>query len=176
MCWAACDRLALIARTLGLAAEEEYWRQRAGTMRRAILAAAWDERHRSFVTTFGGDAVDASLLLLPSLGVVTATDAPFLATLTRIERELLRDGYVYRYVDSDDLGVPTTAFIVCSFWYAEALAMVGRRDEAPRSIRRAARAPQFGSGSPRISIPGRRGWSFLTSRNIGLVSCHNMQY
>ena len=130
LCWAACDRLALIAGALGLDARQIYWREHAERIREATLARAWNDRHGSFVSTFGGETVDASLLLFPSFGIVEAQDARFLATLKRIERELRRGVYLYRYSDPDDFGRPATAFIVCSFWYVEALAAVGRREEA----------------------------------------------
>jgi GH15 family glucan-1,4-alpha-glucosidase len=130
LCWAACDRLALIAGTLGLDARQEYWQQRAARLREEILTQAWNEQLGSFVSTFGSDAVDASLLLLPSLGIVEARDPRFLMTLKRVEHELRQGTYLYRYSDADDLGRPTTAFIVCSFWYVETLVAVGRLDEA----------------------------------------------
>ncbi len=130
LCWAACDRLALIARSLDLGGRAGTWRQRADEIRAAILERAWSPATTSFVSQFGGIAVDASLLLLPSLGFIAATDPRFLATLARIERELRRGPYILRYAEADDFGVPATAFIVCSFWYIEALARVGRTGEA----------------------------------------------
>ncbi|HXQ54147.1 MAG TPA: glycoside hydrolase family 15 protein [Stellaceae bacterium] len=130
LCWAACDRLALIAGALGLDERKRQWRQRADQMREAILARAWNERRDSLAAVLDGDGVDASLLLLPGLGIVAAQDPRFLATMARIERELRRGPYLYRYADADDLGPPATAFIVCSFWYVDALAACGRREEA----------------------------------------------
>jgi GH15 family glucan-1,4-alpha-glucosidase len=74
--------------------------------------------------------VDASSLLLPEIGLLRADDPLFLRTLEVTERRLVRDGFVKRYDEADDFGLPETAFIVCSFWYIDALARVGRRDEA----------------------------------------------
>jgi GH15 family glucan-1,4-alpha-glucosidase len=130
LCWAACDRLALIAGALGLDERKRHWRQRASEMREAILAQAWNDRRNSFVSILGGTSIDASLLLLPGLGIIAPQDPRFVATLERVERELRRGPYLYRYEDADDLGRPASAFIVCSFWYVEALAACGRRDEA----------------------------------------------
>jgi GH15 family glucan-1,4-alpha-glucosidase len=130
LCWAACDRLALIAGALGDNARQFHWRNCADQIRKAILAPAWSDKKGSFVSTFGGEAVDASLLLLPSFGIIAAQDPRFRATLERIARELRHGDYLYRYDQADDLGRPTTAFIVCSFWYIDALAAVGRREEA----------------------------------------------
>jgi GH15 family glucan-1,4-alpha-glucosidase len=129
LCWAACDRLALIAGALGLGARQSHWRQRADQIREAILAQAWNEQLDSFVSTFGGSTIDASLLLLPNLGIIDPQDLRFRSTLQRIERELRHGRYLYRYV-ADEMGPSSTAFIVCSFWYVEALAAVGRTEEA----------------------------------------------
>jgi GH15 family glucan-1,4-alpha-glucosidase len=138
MCWAGCDRLARIAGHLGLEQEAAHWSAVARTMRDAILDRAWDAGRESFVDTLAEpDGVrdppgrlDACLLLLPDLGLIPADDPRFLATLAAVERHLLRDGFVMRYAEADDFGEPETAFVVCSFWYVDALAAVGRRDEA----------------------------------------------
>jgi len=70
------------------------------------------------------------MLLLAYLGFVPAQDPRFVATVAAIERELKRGDFVFRYVESDDFGVPENAFVVCTFWYINALAAIGRRDEA----------------------------------------------
>jgi GH15 family glucan-1,4-alpha-glucosidase len=64
MCWAACDRLAKIGTRLGLADRARYWRGHADTIHQGICQRAWNERRASFVSTFDGEALDASLLLL----------------------------------------------------------------------------------------------------------------
>ena len=85
---------------------------------------------QSFVSTFDGDAVDAVLLLLPQLGFLSAKDPRFESTVKRIEQDLRRGSYLLRYAVADDMGVPTTAFTICTFWYIDALAALGRKDEA----------------------------------------------
>ena len=131
LCWAACDRLALIAGKLGLQAKQLQWRAHADKIRAAILERAWSDKRKAFVATFGGEALDASLLLMPNLGLIDARDPRFVATVERMEQELLHDNhYIYRYVEPDDFGRPVNAFTVCTFWNAEAIAMQGRVDEA----------------------------------------------
>jgi len=130
LCWAACDRLALVAGSLGLEARRLQWRQRADEMREQVLAEAWNPAVQSFTSTFGGAGIDASLLLLPAFGILSAQDPRFLATLKRIEQELRRGPFLLRYREADDFGTPTTAFTVCSFWYVDALDSVGRSEEA----------------------------------------------
>ena len=130
MCWVACDRLAHIATQLGLTERSAQWRARADEMHRVICQRAWSERRRSFVATFEGDSLDASLLLLPELRFLPAQDPRFAATVARVERELKQGDFVFRYSEPDDFGAPHNAFIVCTFWYIDALAALGRKEEA----------------------------------------------
>jgi len=130
MCWAACDRLSRIAAQLDLVQRAEFWRNHANAMRDEILARAWNPAKQSFVSSFGGEDLDATCLLLADLGFIEPNDTRFVATLGAIERELVRGDLVYRYVHADDFGVPANTFTMCSFWYVNALAAVGRLDEA----------------------------------------------
>jgi len=130
LCWAACDRLGRIAAHLGHAGRAAYWQEEAARIHGIILERAWSEERQSFVSPFDGDRLDASLLLIPQLGFLPARDPKFLATLHAIESELKSGDYLYRYVAEDDFGRPETAFAICSFWYVDALAAVGRKDEA----------------------------------------------
>jgi GH15 family glucan-1,4-alpha-glucosidase len=130
MCWAACDRLAKIARRLELREREAAWRDDALRIRRFVEANCWSEQRGTFAASAGGDSLDASLLLLADLGFVPPGDRRFVATVEAIGRELRRGDYVYRYVDDDDFGAPRNAFVICSFWYVNALAAIGRADEA----------------------------------------------
>jgi GH15 family glucan-1,4-alpha-glucosidase len=130
MCWAACDRLSKIARRLDLQERADYWQQAAEQIHAGICARAWNEDLDSFVASFEGQDADASLLLLAELGFIEAEDPRFRGTLTLVESRLRRDRYLYRYNTADDFGLPETTFNVCTFWYIDALAAVGRRDEA----------------------------------------------
>ena len=130
MCWAACDRLSRIAARLGLPDGAREWRTAAERIRRFIDEQCWSEKRRSFVASVGGESLDASLLLLNDLGFVSAEDPRFAGTVSAIEAELKRGDFIFRYVERDDFGEPENAFVVCSFWYANALSALGRRDEA----------------------------------------------
>jgi GH15 family glucan-1,4-alpha-glucosidase len=130
MCWVACDRLARISRRLGLAERHRHWSAHADRIKSEICERAWNERRQSFVGTFDGDALDASVLLMNELGFVEADDPRFVRTVSAIEHELKQGDFVYRYSTPDDFGVPHNAFVVCTFWYIDALAAIGRRDEA----------------------------------------------
>ena len=130
MCWAACDRLAKIAARLGLTQRALHWRGLAERLHRGICERAWSERRNSFTAAFGGEGLDASLLLLVELGFVPANDPRFVSTVAAVERELKKGDFVFRYTEPDDFGAPQNAFLVCSFWFVDALAATGRREEA----------------------------------------------
>ena len=130
MCWAACDRLARIATELGIEDRADHWAQTATTIRETILKEAWSEERGSFVSAFGGSDLDASLLIMTDVGFIDPQDSRFLATLGAIEKELKQGPYMFRYNNADDFGLPETAFNVCTFWYINALAAVGRNEEA----------------------------------------------
>jgi GH15 family glucan-1,4-alpha-glucosidase len=132
MCWAACDGLSRIALRLGQVDRRRYWRDQADRLHAAILERAWNAERGSFVESLDGTEVDASLLLLAQLGFVPSSDPRFIATVARVERELRHGDLLFRYAFADDFGRPKTAFTICTFWYIEAIAALGRGEEARR--------------------------------------------
>ncbi|RYG39114.1 MAG: glycoside hydrolase family 15 protein [Burkholderiales bacterium] len=130
MCWAACDRLARIAAHLGIREAAPVWRNHADTIRAAVLERSWSNRRSAFVEAAEDQRLDASALLFADLGFVSATDPRFVSTVETIGRTLCRGSTVFRYDEADDFGQPATAFNVCTFWYIDALASIGRIDEA----------------------------------------------
>ena len=130
MSWAACDRLRRIAAHLGLEERAQFWGERAQRVRDLILERAVHPKDGHFVDAFGSDRLDASLLLLADLGFVAADDPRFVATVEAIGRVLRQGNYLFRYIVPDDFGAPETSFTICSFWYVDALAAIGRVDEA----------------------------------------------
>jgi GH15 family glucan-1,4-alpha-glucosidase len=136
MCWAACDRLANAAAHLRLPDRAQLWRARAEEIRAAILSKAWNAELGRFAATLGGREMDASLLQMLDTRFIAPDDERFLATLSALERDLRRGEHVLRYADEDDFGLPQTAFNFCTFWYIEALHLVGRREEARQLFER----------------------------------------
>jgi GH15 family glucan-1,4-alpha-glucosidase len=132
MCWAACDRLAKYAARLKLVDRAGYWRSRATRIHEVISRRSWNLKLNAFTATMDGDSLDASLLLMPRLGFLEAGDPRFAGTVGAIEKQLKHGDFVYRYVERDDFGYPENAFLVCTFWYIEALAAMGgtRREQA----------------------------------------------
>lgn len=132
MSWAAVHRLAKIAAKLGLQQRQTYWQNHADALHEEINRRAFNATLRSFTATWDGDTLDASLLLAFELGFVKASDPRFINTVEAIEKHLKPTGsrYLFRYVVNDDFGAPENAFTICSFWYIDALAAIGRTEEA----------------------------------------------
>jgi GH15 family glucan-1,4-alpha-glucosidase len=130
MCWAGVQRLEAIAAHLGLADRAHYWGATATKLGEEILARTWNDKRKAFTAAADCDELDASVLLLPELGLIEPNDPKFVSTVEVVERELRREQHVMRYVGSDDFGLPETAFLICRFWLIDALWMTGRREEA----------------------------------------------
>lgn len=129
MCWAAAHRLGLIAARIGEDADAVHWKERADALKSEILKRAVT-RDGWISGALGEDVADASVLLLPQIGLVSATCEAFQKTLSVTEDKLLQNGFVLRYNEADDFGLPATAFLVCTNWYIDALALAGKRDHA----------------------------------------------
>ncbi len=130
LCWAACDRLGQIAKRLKLDERAGYWSAHAAELRTKILDGAWDEKRGVITGALGHSDLDASVLLLAELGLLAPNDKRFSRSCDAIGRELMRNNRIMRYTAEDDFGAPETAFLVCNFWYMDALATLGRRGQA----------------------------------------------
>ncbi len=130
MCWAGIERGARLARRLGRPDLAARWGAIADQERDLVLARGYNESAGLFAQVLDGQLPDASSLLLPTLGLLDARDPRFLATLEAYERRLVRGGFMLRYANDDDFGETTSAFTLCSFWWAEALALAGQLERA----------------------------------------------
>jgi GH15 family glucan-1,4-alpha-glucosidase len=124
MCWAACDRLGKIANKLKLQDKNTYWSEKAATIRSVILQHGFNQKIKSFVSTWETEEVDAFLLLLPQIGFIKATDEAFLSTLSYIEQKLKRGKYVSCF-ENDQV-----AHNAATFWYIYVLSLAERKAEA----------------------------------------------
>jgi GH15 family glucan-1,4-alpha-glucosidase len=135
MCWVAFDRAIKSAEHFRLKGPVDRWRELRDTIHADICEHGFVPRRNSFVQHYGGEALDASLLLIPQVGFLPANDPRVGGTVEAIERELVRDGFVLRYstdeVD-DGIGGEEGAFLACSFWLADAYVMLGRLDDAAK--------------------------------------------
>ena len=177
LCWAACDRLANVALSLGLKDRSAFWSRRAGIIRKAIETKAWNETLGIFTGSFGGNEVDASLLQLFELGFLPADDPRCVATFNECERQLRKGDNFYRYVEPDDFGAPETAFNFCTFWYIEALHLQGRTEEA-RELFEAMLARRTHSGllSEDVQVETGELWGNFpqTYSLVGLITCADL--
>jgi GH15 family glucan-1,4-alpha-glucosidase len=130
MCWAACNRLAGIAQVLHRLDRAAVWRQRAAAIREKLLAGAWNEERQIFAESLGGRDLDASVLLMAEVNFIDPRDPRFVSTVDAIERHLCDGPFVRRYEAEDDFGRPEVAFNICSFWRVDALARIGRTEQA----------------------------------------------
>jgi GH15 family glucan-1,4-alpha-glucosidase len=135
MCQVALDRAAIIGERLGLPGPVPAWQAAAGKLRQTILDQAWDEETRTLSEHLGGGGgLDASLLALPLRRVIPADHPRMVATTTAVAERLgAGGGLLYRYLhhDSPDgIAGDEGAFVLCSFWLVDNLAMQGRLDEA----------------------------------------------
>ena len=176
MCWAACDRLAKIARVVARPDRVSLWAARADAIRVKILERAWSDKRGAFVASFGGNDLDAGVLLMAQIGFVGAHDARFVRTVEALERALGDGPFMRRYEAPDDFGRPETAFIACSFWRIDALARIGRFEQA-REIFDAllARRNHVGLLSEDLVAGSGELWGNFpqTYSMVGIVNCAN---
>jgi GH15 family glucan-1,4-alpha-glucosidase len=135
MSWVAFDRAVRMHEEFGLDGPVDRWRELRTEIHAEVLARAWSTTKQSFTQSFESDDLDASSLLMPSVGFLEASDPRFASTVAAIRRELTVDGLVLRYLPRDDgevdgIGSREGVFLPCSFWLADALALQGDQGEA----------------------------------------------
>ncbi|HEX8713780.1 MAG TPA: glycoside hydrolase family 15 protein, partial [Terracidiphilus sp.] len=133
MCWVAFDRAVLLADQLKYDAPVERWKKIRDAIHKQVCDRGFSKKKNAFVQEYGSEGLDASLLLMPSVGFLHGKDPRVKGTIEAIERELMRDGLLLRY-DSDKThdGLPPKegAFLACSFWMVSSLKAIGRPDDA----------------------------------------------
>jgi alpha,alpha-trehalase len=141
MCWVAADRAISMAPQLGAQDRVAAWASAREEIRAAILEHGWSERAGAFTQAFGRDDLDASSLMLAVSGFLPADDPRMRATIDAVAARLTDErGLVYRYLAQDGLAGSEGAFLLCTFWLAEAQALAGDVDRAAATFERAAAA------------------------------------
>ena len=130
MCWAGCSRLAAIASHLGLSDRAAHWTEVSDGIQHRLLEEAWSDKRGAFTAALGDNDLDASVLLLPELGLIEPNDPRYVRTVGVIGQELARGHHMMRYTSADDFGLPESAFLICRFWLIDAWWWLGRRDDA----------------------------------------------
>jgi GH15 family glucan-1,4-alpha-glucosidase len=139
MAWVAMDRVVKDIARFGLDGPVERWRALRDHIHEEVCRNGFQPAKNSFVQSYGGTELDASLLMLPLVGFLPPSDPRIRGTVEAIERELMRDGFVLRYRTTADLdGLPPGegAFLACTFWLADNYLLLGRRTDAERTFER----------------------------------------
>ncbi len=133
MAWVALDRAVRAIERFGREGPLDDWRRVRQEIHDDVLANGFDPVRNTFVQSYGSSELDASLLMIPLIHFLPASDARVRGTIAAIKTELMRDGFVMRYrTDTTDDGLPPGegAFLPCTFWLIDNLALIGEIDEA----------------------------------------------
>lgn len=136
LCWVAIDRAIKVAE---LVKREEYiaeWNKIREEIKDDILKKAWNEKIGAFTQAYGAEDLDASTLLMESYDFIDAKDERYVSTVKITQKELCRDGLMYRYRNQDDFGLPSSSFTICTFWMIQSLFKIGEKDAAKASFDR----------------------------------------
>ncbi len=131
MCWLALDRATKLAPMLGDEADVVSWATARGQIRAAVLDRAWSDRAGAFTGAFESDELDASVLLLPLVGFLPATDERMRATIDAVENHLGNGRVVRRWVED------ASGFLICTYWLVECLVLAGEQERAEKWFRAA---------------------------------------
>jgi GH15 family glucan-1,4-alpha-glucosidase len=135
MAWVAFDRAIKSAVAFGLPGPIARWRKLCRKIRDEVCHHSFDSDLNSFVRSYGSKDLDASLLLLPSVGFLPPTDFRIIGTVAAVERRLLVDGLVMRH-EMTQPGNKEGVFLACSFWLVDAYVLLGRKDDAHQLFER----------------------------------------
>lgn len=143
MAWVAVDRTIKLIESGDADGPLEKWRELRDDIHRDVCEKGYDKERNTFTQSYGSKELDASLLLIPQMGFLPPDDKRVIGTIEAIQRELSTpDGFILRYpTTGEDAGVDGLegdegAFLACSFWMADDLAMIGRVDEARKLFER----------------------------------------
>jgi GH15 family glucan-1,4-alpha-glucosidase len=133
MAWVALDRAVKGVESFGLQGPVDRWRELRARIHADVCEKGYNPARGSFVQYYGGELLDASLLMMPVVGFLPAQDPRVRGTIEAIERELMVDGFVSRYATVPEVdGLPSgeASFLLCTFWLADCLILLERREEA----------------------------------------------
>ena len=136
MAWVAFDRGVKLVEEFGYSAERHYekWRELRARIHQQVCELGYNQKKQAFTQFYGSDELDASILMMPLVGFLPADDPRVRNTVEAVERELVRDGFVLRYRTNhnnvDGLPGHEGVFLLCSFWLADCLHLIGRTEDA----------------------------------------------
>ena len=132
LCWVAVDRAIKIGKLINKTQKNDKWEVLRDKIYDDIYENSWNEEIQAYTQSYGSSDLDASTLLMESYGFIKAKDSRFISTVQATEKELCRDGLMYRYKNKDDFGLPSSSFTICSFWLINSLYKIGERKKAKK--------------------------------------------
>ena len=136
LCWVAIDRAIKISDLIQGGIKGKKWIKLRDEIKNDIMKNAWNSDKKAFTQSYGSEDLDASVLLMESYGFINAKNQMYISTVEAIEKELLYNGLLFRYKNSDDFGEPKSSFTVCTFWFINSLFKIGEKDKAKRLFKK----------------------------------------
>lgn len=130
LCWVAIDRAIKIGEILRKGINDEKWKALRTEIADDIYLNGWNDEVEAYTQSYGSKDLDASTLLMEQYGFIEAKDPRFISTVKATEKQLCREGLLYRYKNQDDFGTPTSSFTICTFWFIDSLYKIGERKKA----------------------------------------------
>ncbi len=125
LCWVAIDRAIKIGEVLRMGINDTKWKSLRSEIYQDIYENGWNEEVQAYTQFYGSSDLDASTLLMEQYGFIDAKDSRYVSTVRATEKELCKDGLMYRYKNKDDFGEPTSSFTICTFWLINSLFKIG---------------------------------------------------
>ena len=130
LCWVAIDRAIKVSELIQNGISAQKWKPLRKEIFEDIMKNAWNEKKEAFTQSYDSEHLDASVLLMEPYGFLDSKNEKYIKTVKAIEKELLKDGLMYRYKNIDDFGLPSSSFTVCSFWLIDSLFKIGEEKKA----------------------------------------------
>ncbi len=130
LCWVAIDRAIKVSELIQNGISAKKWEPLRKEIFEDIMKNAWNEKKEAFTQSYDSEHLDASVLLMEPYGFVNSKNEKYIKTVKAIEKDLLKDGLMYRYKNVDDFGMPSSSFTVCSFWLIDSLFKIGEEKKA----------------------------------------------
>lgn len=130
LCWVAIDRAIRIGEILRKGINDEKWKELRTEIYDDIYHNGWNDEVEAYTQSYGSKDLDASTLLMEQYGFIQANNPRFISTVKATEKQLCREGLLYRYKNQDDFGTPSSSFTICTFWFIDSLYKIGEREKA----------------------------------------------
>lgn len=132
LCWVAIDRAMKIAKLVNKRNYIKDWSELAEKIKQDTISKAWNEQIGAFTQSYDSDDLDASTLLMEPYGFIEADDPRYVSTVKETQKQLCKNGLMYRYKNKDDFGQPSSSFTICTFWMINSLYKIGEKEQATK--------------------------------------------